>query len=54
MYQLPVPSEIVTSAKALNPALTDTMIQREYTRQKYQELYGKPSKLQTATAPVSQ
>lgn len=54
MYQLPVPSEIVTSAKALNPALTDAMIQREYTRQKYQELYGKPSKLQTAAAPVSQ
>ncbi len=53
MYQLPVPSDVIQRAKSLNPLLTDHQIQREYTQQKYQELYGGTPKTQPSVA-VSQ
>ena len=43
-YQVPVPYEVLTQAKKLNPTLSDWDIQREYTRQLYKEKFGKPPK----------
>jgi hypothetical protein len=43
-YQVPVPYEVLTQAKKLNPNLSDWDVQREYTRQLYKEKFGKPPK----------
>jgi hypothetical protein len=43
-YQVPVPNDVLSTAKKLNPALSDWDIQREYTRQLYKEKFGKPPK----------
>lgn len=43
-YQVPVPYDTLQQAKKLNPALSDWDIQREYTRQLYNEKFGKPPK----------
>jgi len=58
VYQVPVPYDVLTQAKKLNPALSDWDIQREYTRQLYKEKFGKPAKAEASPsnsgAPVSQ
>jgi hypothetical protein len=52
-YQLPVPNDVLEEAKRLNPNLTDVQIQREFTRQKFKELYGGTSKAEKAAMAPS-
>ncbi len=53
IYQVPVPYDVLTKAKQLNPALSDYEIQREYTRQLYNEKFGKPPKAEATPSKPS-
>jgi len=44
MYKLPVPPGVKKEVQSAHPEWTDEQIQREYSRQKYQKLYGSTPK----------